>query len=59
MLIRAKVEKLPITVETCPHYLFFHAEEIPDGATAFKCAPPIREQTQQRDAVGCVVAGHD
>lgn len=33
-----------ITVETCPHYLAFAAEEIPDGATAFKCAPPIRDR---------------
>jgi allantoinase len=39
---RAKDEGLPLTVETCPHYLTFAAEEIPDGATAFKCAPPIR-----------------
>jgi allantoinase len=33
-----------ITAETCPHYLVFCAEEIPDGATEFKCAPPIRER---------------
>jgi allantoinase len=33
-----------VTVETCPHYLSFAAEEIADGATAFKCAPPIRER---------------
>jgi allantoinase len=33
-----------ITAETCPHYLFFAAEEVPDGATAFKCCPPIRER---------------
>ncbi|GAB3501474.1 allantoinase AllB [Amycolatopsis cihanbeyliensis] len=33
----------PLTVETCPHYLSFTAEEIPDGATQFKCCPPIRE----------------
>jgi allantoinase len=33
---------LPITVETCPHYLWFAAEDIRDGATEFKCAPPIR-----------------
>jgi allantoinase len=39
----AKDEGLPITVETCPHYLCFEAEAIPDGATHFKCAPPIRE----------------
>ena len=32
-----------ITAETCPHYLTFAADEIPDGATEFKCAPPIRE----------------
>jgi allantoinase len=35
---------LPVSVETCPHYLTFCAEEIADGATAFKCAPPIRER---------------
>jgi allantoinase len=39
----ARDEGLPITVETCPHYLFFSAEEIADGNTPFKCAPPIRE----------------
>jgi allantoinase len=38
----AKAEGLPITVETCPHYLCLEAETIPDGATHFKCAPPIR-----------------
>jgi allantoinase len=43
-LIRAaKDEGLPLTVETCPHYLCLSAEEVPDGATEFKCAPPIRE----------------
>jgi allantoinase len=40
----AKGEGLALTVETCPHYLYFVAEEIPDGATQFKCAPPIRER---------------
>jgi len=39
---RAKEEGLPLTVETCPHYLCLEAEGIPDGATEFKCAPPIR-----------------
>ena len=43
-LRRAKAEGLPVTVETCPHYLTFAAEEISDGATVFKCAPPIRER---------------
>jgi len=41
-LCAARVEGLPVSVETCPHYLHFCAEEIPDGATLCKCAPPIR-----------------
>ena len=40
----ARAEGLPITVESCPHYLHFAAEEIADGATLFKCAPPIRSR---------------
>ena len=40
---RARAEGLPLTAETCPHYLHFTAEAIPDGATPFKCAPPIRD----------------
>ncbi len=40
----AKDEGLPLTVETCPHYLTFAAEEIPDGATHYKCCPPVRER---------------
>lgn len=39
-----------ITAETCPHYLTFAAEGIPDGATLFKCAPPIRE-ARHREAL--------
>ncbi|WP_445442104.1 allantoinase AllB [Clavibacter sp. km1a] len=39
----ARAEGLPLTVETCPHYLAFAAEGIPDGATAYKCCPPIRD----------------
>jgi allantoinase len=42
LLRSAKSESLPISVETCPHYLHFNTEQIPDGATLFKCAPPIR-----------------
>jgi len=38
----ARAEGLRVTVETCPHYLHFAAESIPDGATQFKCAPPVR-----------------
>jgi len=43
LLRAAKAEGLPITVETAPHYLFFESNEIPDGATQYKCAPPIRD----------------
>ena len=46
----AKSAGVPITAETCPHYLTFAADEIPDGATEYKCAPPIRE-APQRDAL--------
>jgi allantoinase len=44
LLREAKAAGLKITAETCPHYLTFAAEEIPDGATEFKCCPPIRER---------------
>jgi len=38
----ARAAGVRVTVETCPHYLFFAAEDVPDRATAFKCAPPLR-----------------
>jgi allantoinase len=44
MIRAAKREGLDVTVETCPHYLHCCAEEIADGATLFKCAPPIRSR---------------
>ena len=44
LLRQAKSFGLPLTVETCPHYLHFAAEDIPEGATEFKCCPPIRER---------------
>src|SRR6267378_7935142 len=44
MLRAAKSEGLPVSVETCPHYLHLSSEKIPDGQTLFKCAPPIRSQ---------------
>lgn len=62
----ARMRGLPITVETCPHYLTFAAEEIPDGATEYKCAPPIRD-IEERDAlwaalidgsIDCVASDH-
>ncbi|TQL70550.1 allantoinase [Nocardioides albertanoniae] len=46
-LAAARRDGVAITAETCPHYLTFAAEEIPDGATAYKCCPPIREATNR------------
>ncbi len=47
-LVRAaKDARVPFSVETCPHYLHLSAENVPDGATAFKCAPPIREESNR------------
>ena len=42
LLQRARARGVPVTAETCPHYLHFAAEEIAAGATAWKCAPPLR-----------------
>jgi allantoinase len=47
-LVRAaKDEGLPVTAETCPHYLTLRAEDVPDGATQFKCCPPIRDDANR------------
>ena len=48
LIAKAQAEGLRISVETCPHYLTLDAEDIPDGATQFKCCPPIREH-ENRD----------
>ena len=62
----ARREGVRISVETCPHFLTLTAEEVPDGATEFKCCPPIREAANQ-DAlwqgladgtITCVVSDH-
>src|SRR5262249_26108051 len=45
----ARAAGLPLTVETCPHYLTFAAEDIPDGDPRFKCAPPIRERENREE----------
>ena len=39
----------PLTAETTPHYLYFDAERVPDGATEFKCAPPIRDRANREE----------
>ena len=49
-IARAKARGVPVTAETCPHYLTFSADDIADGATVFKCAPPIR-QPSHREAL--------
>ena len=53
----AKAEGLPLTVETCPHYLTFAAEEIADGATHFKCCPPVRERENREKLWEAVADG--
>ncbi|GAA2349338.1 allantoinase AllB [Saccharopolyspora halophila] len=66
LIAEARAEGVRITVETCPHYLGFIAEEIPDGATAFKCCPPIREARNREllwqgladGLIDCVVSDH-
>jgi allantoinase len=49
MLREAQQAGVKITAETCPHYLHFAAEEIPAGATEFKCCPPIRERENREE----------
>jgi allantoinase len=56
-LSAAKKQGLPITVETCPHYLFWNAKDIRDGATQFKCAPPIREEENRERLWGALRTG--
>jgi allantoinase len=58
ILRRARAEGLAISAETCPHYLVFNAESIPDGATRFKCAPPIRERVH-REALWAALRSGD
>jgi allantoinase len=43
-LRQTRADGLHVTVETCPHYLHFAAEEVPDGSTLHKCAPPLRSR---------------
>jgi allantoinase len=53
----AKKRGTRATVETCPHYLTFAAEDIPDGATQFKCAPPIRERENREQLWSALAEG--
>ncbi len=47
LLADARASGVRVSVETCPHYLTLEAEEIPDGATQFKCCPPIRDHANR------------
>lgn len=66
LIADAKRAGVRITVETCPHYLTLTAEEVPDGASEFKCCPPIREAANQDllwqaladGTIDCVVTDH-
>jgi allantoinase len=66
MLASARRDGVRITAETCPHYLALSAEEIPDGATQFKCCPPVREAANREllwegladGTIECVVSDH-
>jgi allantoinase len=66
LIAEAKAEGVRLTVETCPHYLTLTAEEVPDGASEFKCCPPIREAANQDllwqaladGTIDCVVTDH-
>ena len=65
-LREAQTAGVKITAETCPHYLHFAAEEIPAGATEFKCCPPIRERDNREElweglrdgTIGLIVSDH-
>jgi allantoinase len=57
MLREARQRGIGVTVETCPHYLTFAAEDIPDGDTRFKCAPPIRDGQERERLWEAVIGG--
>ncbi len=66
LLRKARAGGVRVTAETCPHYLTLASEEVPDGATQFKCCPPIRDAANAdalwaglaEGAIDCVVSDH-
>jgi allantoinase len=66
LIAAARRRRVRVTAETCPHYLALTAEEVPDGATQFKCCPPIRDAANQdalwqglaEGTIDCVVSDH-
>ena len=57
-IAKARASGVQLTVETCPHYLAFCAEDIADGATAWKCAPPIRKRDHRERLWRALLDGH-
>jgi allantoinase len=55
LIARVRDEGVPLTVETCPHYLYFSARDAADGDPRFKCAPPIRDLPQRTTLIGMVI----
>ncbi|MGA7206891.1 MAG: allantoinase AllB [Specibacter sp.] len=66
MIASARRDGVKLTVETCPHYLTLMAEEVPNGGTAYKCCPPIREASNREllwqglldGTIDCIVTDH-
>ena len=66
LIAGAKAAGIRLSAETCPHYLYFAAEQVPDGATEFKCCPPIRDAINREalwrgleaGVIDCVVSDH-
>jgi allantoinase len=66
MIAGAKGAGIRLSAETCPHYLFFAAEQVPEGATEYKCCPPIRDainrealwRALEAGVIDCVVSDH-
>jgi allantoinase len=66
MIAGARAAGIRLSAETCPHYLFFAAEQVPEGATEFKCCPPIRDAVNREalwrglesGVIDCVVSDH-
>ncbi|MEV5324196.1 allantoinase AllB [Nonomuraea sp. N2-4H] len=66
VLEAARAEGVPVSAETCPHYLTLTAEQVPEGETAYKCCPPIRSARNRdllwdglaRGVLSCVVSDH-
>jgi allantoinase len=66
MIAGARAAGIRLSAETCPHYLYFAAEQVPDGATEYKCCPPIRGAINrealwrglEEGVIDCVVSDH-